>query len=105
MITITYTRRLELRFPAIPDRMIRRSLKDHGFWWDKAAQCWHLARPVSVRFVRNEPIITNGFECALDFCATYLGLTPDQRAALVKQHDAACLQAAEQGMEAACGIA
>jgi hypothetical protein len=102
---ITYRERLEARFDAIPPRDLRGGLKAHGFEWDSRARCWWLSRPVSLRFVRNEPITQDGFQYALSFCQTHLGLTADQAAQLTQQHHDACETAAIRGMEEACGIA
>ncbi len=103
--TITYHRRLEIRFPDVPPRPIRTVLKERGFWWDGRAHCWYLARPVSLRLVRNEPVVQNGFEYALQACCEYLELTAAEAEQIRKQHEFAGQQAAEQGMEEACGIA
>jgi hypothetical protein len=97
--------RLEVRFPGKPPQEIRAELKRRGFWWDGVAGCWWLARPVTLRFVRNEPVITDGFKYALDGLAFYCGLDAETRAAITKAHDFAVVNAAERSMEEACGIA
>lgn len=97
--------RLEVYFAGKPDTRTRATLKERGFWWDGARGCWWLARPVSVRFVRNEPIVTNGFAYALDgleLCG--VSITAEQRAALVKADSDAAHQAGVRGMEIASGI-
>lgn len=77
MITSSYrySTRLEVRFASVPDRATRRMLKDHGFWWCPVAKCWHLARPVNLRFVRNDPVTQDGFEYALRALQDYCGMT------------------------------
>ena len=98
-------RRLEIRFDSKPHARTRTMLKDRGFWWDGKTGVWHLAKPVSLVFMRKEPVPLDGFAYALRACSDYLGLTADESARITKQHDFACQQAGEQSMEQACGIA
>ena len=102
---VSYNDRLEVRFDAVPDSATRGELKRRGFWWDGRAGCWWLARPVSLRFVRQEPISQDGFEYALRGLQDYCGLTAEQASALRKLHSDACDTAGIRGMEEACGIA
>lgn len=97
-------RLLEVRFPGKPSENTRELLKSRGFWWSKSDRCWWLAKPVSLIFVRNEPVLKNGFEYALD-ALLQVGLTPEQRTALIKEHDDHFEGEAIRGMEEACGIA
>ena len=98
-------RRLEVRFDAIPSSQVRGELKRRGFWWDATAKVWHLARPVTLRFVRNEPITQDGFEYALRLCLDQRWLDDADAEAIRRHRQFAAVQAAEQGMEEACGIA
>lgn len=102
---INFNERLEIQFDSIPSPAIRAEMKKRGFTWDSRKMVWHLYRPVSVRFVRNEPVITDGVEYALQFCCDYLGLTAEDRANIKKKMDFASVQRAEQSMEESCGIA
>lgn len=99
-----YTTRLEIRFSEIPSTHVRAHLKQRGFWWDARAQCWHLARPVHLRFVRSEPISQDGFDWALEYCQLALGLTTAEAADLRNRHETAGHEAGVRGMLAACGI-
>ena len=38
-------RRVEVAFTGKPDRATRATLKTWGFWWDRDAGVWYLARP------------------------------------------------------------
>ena len=98
-------RRLEIRFSNIPSTQIRGEMKRRGFWWDGKVGVWHLARPVTVVYVRNEPVVQDGFEYALRMCGDYLGLAQEKADQIRKAFNFACQQAGERGMEEACGIA
>jgi len=96
--------RIEARFDGKPSPQVRGELKRRGFWWDGAAGCWWLARPVELRFVRNDTVSQDGTSWALDYLQ-YLGMVPEERAAIVRASDAWCHQQGARGMELACGIA
>ena len=75
-------RRLEILFPYKPDARVRYRMKEVGFQWDGLASTpgrrdgvWHLARPVSLKFVRNEPVQVNGWKLAVDLATEIAGLT------------------------------
>lgn len=97
--------RLECYFAGRPDNNTRATLKARGFWWDGSRGCWWLARPVSLEFVRGEPVTRDGFAYALDgltLCGVPISA---ERAAELKRADSdAAHQAGARGIEEACGI-
>ncbi len=99
-----FTDRLEVLFDAKPSTQTIGELKRRGFWWDGRARCWWLARPVYVRFVRQEPISQDGFTWALEFLRE-MGLTAGEADAIRKQADEHAHTMGARGMEMACGIA
>jgi hypothetical protein len=99
-----YTTRLEVSFPGKPASQVLGGLKQRGFWWDPARRVWWLARPVSLIFVRNEPVTLDGFAYALDYLAT-LGLTSAERAEIERRAEDHHHAQGARGMEMAQGIA
>lgn len=96
---------LEVKFESKPARHILAGLKERGFHWDPRDGVWHMAKPKSFRIVRQEPIITDGYQYALDFLRMYAGMTIEEEKQLLTSHNDACHAAGARGMEEACGIA
>ena len=97
--------RLEAFFAGKPDNNTRATLKARGFQWDGARLCWWLARPVSLSFVRGEPITRDGFAYALDglsLCG--IAISAERAAELKRADNDAAHAAGARGMEDACGI-
>lgn len=108
MTTFTYNSKreygLEVKFDGKPSQNIRNALKYAGFWWDGKEGVWYLAKPVTLRIVRQEPVIRDGFKDALQTLRDYCGLTLEQSNALEKEmHETAECRAVE-GMLMAQGI-
>ena len=104
MIQFAYNDRLEIRFPGKPSPPVRARLRKHGFHWDDVCRCWHLARPVGIRYQSGRPIFQDGFTYALDHCRT-LGLNHVQAAEIQSQYEAHGHARGARGMEVALGIA
>ena len=80
-------KRLEIQFPDKPDARVRYRMKDVEFHWDGTAAVWHLAMPVSLKFVRSEPVRVDGWALALHTAAEIAGLTPAHTEALTRLRD------------------
>lgn len=98
-----FTTRLEVSFPSKPTSQIIGELKRRGFWWDSRNLVWWLAKPVGLRFVRNEPIHTDGMAYALDYLAQ-LGLTQAERDEIKRRENEYGHTMGARGMEDALGI-
>ena len=97
--------RLEVSFHGKPPTKVIQSLKQHGFYWDPAKKCWHLANPQNVIIVRGVPVHQDGFKKALEYAAGAAGVSFSKIAEVTAEHEAWQHQQGARGMEMACGIA
>ena len=96
--------RLEAAFEQIPAYRERCMLKRAGFAWDPKVKVWHLWKPVTLRFVRQEPIVQDGMVYALECLSTYFELDRAEWPAIVEARNGYAETRAIQGMEEALGI-
>jgi hypothetical protein len=97
--------RLEVEFDSVPSTGIRGAMNDVGFVFDGRARVWHL-REKNITYGKGNPapLFVNGWQNALAVLTRLFGLTRDESLVLSRQRDCAHTQAAERGMEEACGI-